>query len=75
MERGDVQIRGELLVRGTRHPLACTATATRLGPDRIALDAALALDVDELGISRGFLRMIPADVTADVRVVVRRAGA
>jgi polyisoprenoid-binding protein YceI len=75
VERGDVQVRGELLIRGARHPLACAATATPLGPDRIALDATVALDLDELGISRGFLRMIPADVTADVRVVMRRTVA
>ena len=75
VDRGDVHIRGELLVRGERHPFACAAAATRLGADRIALDTRVALDLDELGMSRGFLRMIPAEVTADVRVVLRRATA
>jgi len=75
VDRGDVRMRGELLVRGERHAFACAAAATRLGPDRIALDTRVALDLVELGMSRGFLRMIPAEVTADVRVVLRRAMA
>jgi polyisoprenoid-binding protein YceI len=75
IDRGDVHMRGELLVRGERHAFACAAAATRLGADRIALDARVALDLDELGMSRGFLRMIPAEVTADLRVVLRRAAA
>ena len=75
VDRGDVHMRGELLVRGERHAFACAAAATRLGPDRIALDTRVALDLVELGMSRGFLRMIPAEVTADVRVVLRRAMA
>jgi polyisoprenoid-binding protein YceI len=75
IDRGDVHMRGELLVRGERHAFACAAAATRLGADRIALDTSVALDLDELGMSRGFLRMIPAEVTADLRVVLRRATA
>jgi polyisoprenoid-binding protein YceI len=75
VERGDVRVQGELLVRGERLAFACAAAATRLGADRIALDTRVALDLDELGMSRGFLRMIPAEVTADVHVVLRRAMA
>ena len=66
-------MRGDLLVRGNRHAFACAAAATQLDADRIALDATVAFDLDELGMSRGLLRMIPAEVTADVRVVLRRA--
>jgi polyisoprenoid-binding protein YceI len=75
VDGGHVNMRGELQVRGNRHAFACAAAATRFGADRIALDATVALDLDELGMSRGFLRMIPAEVTADVRVVLRRAMA
>jgi polyisoprenoid-binding protein YceI len=75
VDRGDVHMRGELLVRGERHAFACAAAARRLGADRIALDTRVALDLDELGMSRGFLRMIPPEVTADLRVVLRRATA
>jgi polyisoprenoid-binding protein YceI len=69
----DVHMRGELLVRGKRHVFACAAAATRLDADRVALDSTVALDLEELGMSRGLLAMIPSRVTADLRVVLRRA--
>lgn len=69
-----VRLRGELEVRGRRHPFATTAILRRLDDDRIALEASATLDLDELGMSRGFLRMIPAAVTADVRVVLQRVA-
>jgi polyisoprenoid-binding protein YceI len=75
VDGGDVHVRGELLVRGKRHAFACEAAGTRLDAGRIALDAKVAFDLEELGMSRGFLRMIPPDVTADVHVVLRRAMA
>jgi polyisoprenoid-binding protein YceI len=75
VDRGHVHMRGELLVRGVRHAFACEAAATQLDADRVALDARLAFDLDELGMSRGLLRMIPPEVTAAVRVVLRRAMA
>jgi polyisoprenoid-binding protein YceI len=73
VDRGDVHMQGELVVRGNRCKFGCAAAATRLDADRIALDATVTLDLEELGMSRGFLRMIPPEVTADVRVVLQRA--
>jgi polyisoprenoid-binding protein YceI len=73
-EGGSVRLRGELLIRGRRHPLACKAAIKRLGKDRIALQASATFDLDELTMSRGFLRMLSAEVTADVRVVMQRVS-
>jgi polyisoprenoid-binding protein YceI len=69
-----VQLRGELHVRGRRHPFATTANVRRLGRDRIELQASAPLDLGELGMSRGLLRMVSAEVSADVRVVLRRVA-
>ena len=73
VDHGHVHMRGDLLVRENRHAFACAAGATRLDADRIALDATMAFNLEELGMSRGLLRMIAPEVTADVRVVLRRA--
>ena len=69
-----VQLRGELHVRGRRHPFATTANIRRVSTDRIELHATAPLDLDELGMTRGLLRMISAAVTADVRVVLQRVA-
>ena len=68
-----VQLRGDLLVRGERHPFTCTAATTRLSDDRVALEASATLDLESLGMSRGLMRMVSANVTADVRVVIQRS--
>lgn len=68
------QLRGELHVRGRRHPFTTTASVRRVGSDRIELHASAPLDLVELGMTRGLLRMVPAAVIADVRVVLRRVG-
>jgi polyisoprenoid-binding protein YceI len=73
VDHGRLQVRGELLVRENRHAFACAAAATRVDADRVALNATMAFDLDKLGMSRGLLRMIAPEVTADVRVVLRRA--
>ena len=67
-----VRLRGKLVLRGRRHDFECTATASAVRPQRIALDADAEFDLDELGMSRGMLRMIPASVTARIRVVLER---
>jgi polyisoprenoid-binding protein YceI len=72
---GNVQLRGELLIRGHRHPFECTATVEAVGENRLVLATEAAFDLDELGMSRGLLRMIPAGVKASVRVVLKRATA
>jgi polyisoprenoid-binding protein YceI len=69
-----IWLHGELEVRGRRHPFSTSATVRRLGDDRTVLEAHATLDLDELGMSRGFLRMLPAAVTADVRVVLQRVA-
>lgn len=69
-----VQLRGDLHVRGHRHPLTTTATVRRVGRDRIELHASAPLDLVQLGMTRGLLRMVSAEVTADVRVVLQRAA-
>ena len=66
-----VRLRGQLLVRGDRYPFECTATAKTLDDGRVVLEAEAPFDLDQLGMSRGFLKMIPADVTARVRVVLQ----
>jgi polyisoprenoid-binding protein YceI len=72
---GHVQLRGHLFVRGRRHPFECTATVEAVDEDRVALEACAEVDLDELGMSRGLLRMIPARVSASVRVVLEREPA
>jgi polyisoprenoid-binding protein YceI len=72
---GHVRLRGELLVRGRRHPFECSATVKALDDSQIALETEAALDLDELGMSRGLLRMIPAGVKASIRVVLKQAAA
>ena len=69
-----VQLRGELHVRGRRHPFATTANVRRVGSDWIELRASAPLDLVELGMTRGLLRMVSAAVTADVRVVLQRVA-
>jgi polyisoprenoid-binding protein YceI len=71
---GAVQLTGTLLLRGRAHKLTCAATATRHALDRLVLEGRATFDLDELGMSRGLFRMLPAAVTADVRVVMRRSG-
>lgn len=75
IDGGQVRLSGELLVRGRRHPFECTAAVEALDENRIALAAEAAFDLDELGMSRGLLRMIPAGVKAAVRVVLQRERA
>lgn len=75
VDGGHVQLRGELVVRGRRHPFACTAAVEALDENRVALDTEAAFDLGELGMSRGVLQMIPAGVKAAVRVVMRRESA
>jgi polyisoprenoid-binding protein YceI len=72
---GRVQLRGALLVRGLRHPFECTAAVEALDENGVALEACAEFDLDELGMSRGLLRMIPARVRAGVRVVLEREPA
>lgn len=72
VEGGQVELRGELVVRGRRRSFACTAAVEALDENRVALDTDAAFDLDELGMSRGLLWMIPAGVKAAVRVVLRR---
>ena len=72
VDGGRVRLTGELLVRGRRHPFACTAVVEALDESRVALETEAAFDLGELGMSRGLLRMIPAGVKAAVRVVLRR---
>lgn len=67
---GHILLRGELLVRGRRHPFECKATVEALDRERIALEAEAAFDLDQLGMSRGLFRMIPRAVKARVRVVL-----
>jgi hypothetical protein len=43
--------------------------------NRVALAGCAAFDLDELGMSRGLLRMIPARVRASGRVVLEREPA
>jgi polyisoprenoid-binding protein YceI len=74
-EGAAVQLRGELDVRGRRHPFAVSASVRRVGTDRFELHATAPLDLAELGMSRGILRMVSSEVTADVRVVLRRVAA
>jgi polyisoprenoid-binding protein YceI len=69
---GHVEIRGELLVRGHRPPFECTVAVEALDENRVALETEAAFDLNELGMSRGLFRMIPAGVKAAVRVVLRR---
>ncbi len=69
---GGVRLRGDLIVRGRRHPFECAASVEALDEDRIALETEAAFDLDELGMSRGLLWMLPAGVRAAVRVVLRR---
>jgi len=71
-ERGAVQIAGRLWVRGQGHDFVCEAAATVLEADRITLETRATFDLDELGMSRGLLHMLPASVTAQVRVVLQR---
>jgi polyisoprenoid-binding protein YceI len=73
-EQSGFALHGELLVRGVHHALTCTARGADLGDDRMTLEATKTFDLDALGMSRGFLRMIPAKATADVRVVLQRAA-
>jgi len=72
-EAGALELRGELEVRGRRHPFVTTASVRRVSDDQLELKASAPLDLDELGMSRGLLRMVSAAVTADVRVSLRRA--
>jgi polyisoprenoid-binding protein YceI len=67
-------LRGELVVRGERHAFTCSARNVESGDDRITLEAGATFDLDALGMSRGLLRMISAEATAEVRVVLRRAA-
>jgi polyisoprenoid-binding protein YceI len=72
---GQAQLRGALLVRGLRHAFECTAAVEALAETGVALEACAEFDLDELGMSRGLLRMIPARVRASVRVVLEREPA
>lgn len=72
---GQVQLRGELLVRGRRHPFECTAAVEAVDENRVALATKAAFDLGELGMSRGLLRMIPTDLKAAIRVALRRERA
>jgi polyisoprenoid-binding protein YceI len=72
---GHVRLRGALLIRGLRHPFECSAAVEALDENRVALEACAEFDLDEVGMSRGLLRMIPARVRAAVRVVLEREPA
>ena len=74
IERGRLRLTGELLVRGRRRAFNCTATLEWIDEERIALETNAALDLDELGMSRGLLHMLPAQVSANVRIVLDRAS-
>ncbi len=74
LEGGEARVSGELTVRGQQHALRCMANVQSLDEERIALEANVPFDLDELGMSRGLLRMISARVTANIRVVLRRVG-
>ena len=67
-----LRLRGELLVRGQRHPFDCVAIVETLSSHQIALDAEAEFDLNQLGMSRGLAHMIPAGVTAHVRIVLHR---
>ena len=69
-EGDGVRLRGELVVRGRPHQFECLAVAEALEGDRIVLETEAAFDLEELGMSRGLLRMIPAGVSVGVRVVL-----
>lgn len=73
-EQLNLVLRGELAVRGKPHAFTCAARSARLGEDRIALEAKATFNLATLGMSRGILRMISAEATADVRVILRRAA-
>lgn len=75
IEQGVVRLTGEILVRGQRRDFTCTATLERIGEERIALETRADFNLDELGMSRGLLHMIPAQVTASVRVLLVRSAA
>jgi polyisoprenoid-binding protein YceI len=69
---GRLKLGGQLLVRGRAHAFGCTAGVTSLAEDRIALEAAATFDLGELGMSRGFMGMIPPGVDVHVRAVLQR---
>jgi len=72
IEPRGAHLSGELTVRGTPKPFSCAATPTAVAEDRLVLETTTAFDLDELGMSRGLLRMIPASVRANVRVLLYR---
>jgi polyisoprenoid-binding protein YceI len=69
---GHVRLRGDLFVRGRRHPFECTAAVEAVDENRVALEACAEFDLGELGMNRGLLRMIPARARASARVVLER---
>jgi polyisoprenoid-binding protein YceI len=73
VEAGKVRLGGDLAVRGTRHPFACTAAVASLDSDRVVLEAVAPFDLGELGMSRGLFNMLPPIVAATARVTLRRA--
>lgn len=73
LEGGEARLSGQLMVRGQQRALTCMANMHSLDEERIALQANGAFNLDELGMSRGLLRMVSARVTADIHVVLRRA--
>jgi polyisoprenoid-binding protein YceI len=72
VEDGEARVSGELMIRGQRHGLTCMAKVRSLDRGRIALEANVAFDLDELGMSRGLLRIVSARVVARVNVVLCR---